>query len=101
VQETTVTPMDDSPARLEAVERVYVRSLVAGAVKSVHSEGALVNRGGLPLLTIDPDRTAAESTRAAQVVAALRGRLDEERASRRPAPGAESAIAQRRARRVA
>ena len=41
--------------RLEAVERVDVRSRVAGAVLAVHfREGALVKQGDL-LMTIDPD----------------------------------------------
>ncbi|HJY76951.1 MAG TPA: efflux RND transporter periplasmic adaptor subunit [Burkholderiales bacterium] len=66
-----VATWDEFSGRLEAVERVDVRSRVAGAVKSVHFvEGALVARDQL-LVTIDPDPYAAEVDRAqAQVVAA-------------------------------
>jgi membrane fusion protein, multidrug efflux system len=71
VEESDVTTWDEFSGRLEAVERVDVRSRVAGAVKSVHfTEGALVKRDEL-LVTIDPDPYAAEVDRAqAQVVAA-------------------------------
>src|SRR5712671_741281 len=69
--ETEVALWDEFSGRLEAVERVDVRSRVAGAVKSVHFvEGALVKRDEL-LVTIDPAPYAAEVERAqAQVVAA-------------------------------
>ena len=62
---------DEFSGRLEAVERVDVRSRVAGAVQSVHfREGALVKQGDL-LVTIDPDPYRAEVDRLqAQVVAA-------------------------------
>lgn len=62
---------DEFSGRLEAVERVDVRSRVAGAVQSVHfREGALVKEGDL-LVTIDPAPYAAEVERAqAQIVAA-------------------------------
>ena len=71
IEEHEVTTWDEFSGRLEAVERVDVRSRVAGAVKSVHfTEGALVKRDEL-LITIDPDPYAAEVDRAqAQVVAA-------------------------------
>src|SRR5256884_3491956 len=50
--------------RLEAVERVDIRSRVAGAVQAVHfREGALVKQGDL-LITIDPAPYAAEVERA-------------------------------------
>lgn len=57
--------------RLEAVERVEIRSRVAGAVQAVHfREGSLVKAGDL-LVTIDPAPYAAEVDRLkAQVVAA-------------------------------
>ena len=57
--------------RLEAVERVEIRSRVAGAVQAVHfREGSLVKAGDL-LITIDPAPYAAEVERLkAQVVAA-------------------------------
>src|SRR5688500_3929961 len=71
IEEHEVTTWDEFSGRLEAVERVDVRSRVAGAVQSVHfTEGALVKRGDL-LVRIDPDPYAAEAERAqAQVVAA-------------------------------
>ncbi len=61
----------DFSGRLEAVERVEVRSRVAGAVEAVHfREGALVKEGD-PLVTIDPAPYAAEVARLqAQVTAA-------------------------------
>ena len=71
VTQRDVTTWDEFSGRLEAVERVDVRSRVAGAVQAVHfNEGALVKKGDL-LVTIDPDPYAAEVERAqAQVVAA-------------------------------
>ena len=52
--EQEVTTWDEFSGRLEAVERVDVRSRVAGQVKSVHfTEGALVRAGEL-LMRIDP-----------------------------------------------
>src|SRR4030081_3049590 len=52
--ETEVALWDEFSARLEAVERVDVRSRVAGAVQAVHlPQGAPVGRRG-PLTTIDP-----------------------------------------------
>ena len=69
--EADVATWDEFSGRLEAVDRVDVRSRVAGAVQSVHfSEGALVKAGDL-LVTIDPAPYAAEVARAqAQLVAA-------------------------------
>ena len=57
--------------RLEAVERVEIRSRVAGALQAAHfREGSLVKAGDL-LITIDPAPYAAEVDRLkAQVVAA-------------------------------
>jgi multidrug efflux system membrane fusion protein len=71
IEQHEVSTWDEFSGRLEAVERVDVRSRVAGQVKSVHfTEGALVKRNDL-LVTIDPDPYAAEVDRAqAQVVAA-------------------------------
>ncbi|HEV3007822.1 MAG TPA: biotin/lipoyl-binding protein, partial [Burkholderiales bacterium] len=55
IEQHEVTTWDEFSGRLEAVERVDLRSRVAGAVKSVHfTEGALVKRDDL-LVTIDPD----------------------------------------------
>ena len=76
VQESEVALWDEFSGRLEAVERVDVRSRVAGAVQSVHfTEGALVNRGDL-LVTIDPAPYAAEAERAEAQVVAARARVD-------------------------
>ena len=71
VVESNVAAWDEFSGRLEAVDRVDVRSRVAGAIQSTHfHEGALVKQGDL-LLTIDPAPYAAEVERAeAQVVAA-------------------------------
>jgi membrane fusion protein, multidrug efflux system len=66
-----ITAWDEFSGRLEAVERVDVRSRVAGTVQAVHfREGGLVKAGDL-LITIDPAPYAAEVDRAeAQVVSA-------------------------------
>jgi multidrug efflux system membrane fusion protein len=66
-----VATWQEFSGRLEAVERVDIRSRVAGTVQSVHfREGGLVKQGDL-LITIDPAPYAAEVDRAeAQVVAA-------------------------------
>ncbi len=71
VVQADVATWEDFSGRLEAVERVDVRSRVAGAVQSVHfREGSLVKVGDL-LVAIDPAPYAAEVDRAqAQVVAA-------------------------------
>lgn len=61
--------------RLEAIDRVAIRSRVAGAVQAVHfREGALVKAGDL-LVTIDPAPYAAEVASAAARVAAAESRL--------------------------
>lgn len=97
VVEREVAKWDEFSGRLEAVERVDVRSRVAGAIQSVRfTEGALVRRGE-PLITIDPAPFAAEVDRAEAQVVAAKARLDEaaselERAKRL---WQESAIAQR------
>jgi multidrug efflux system membrane fusion protein len=60
--------------RLEAVERVEIRSRVAGAIEALHfREGALVKAGDL-LITIDPAPYAAEVDRAKAQVAAAEAR---------------------------
>jgi multidrug efflux system membrane fusion protein len=95
--ETQVALWDEFSGRLEAVERVDVRSRVAGAVQTVHfREGVLVGRGDL-LITIDPAPYAADVERAQAQVVAARARVnyttsDHDRAQRL---WAESAIAQR------
>ncbi len=76
VVESDVAQWDEFSGRLEAVERVEVRSRVAGAIQSVHfTEGALVRRGDL-LVTIDPAPFAAEVDRAEAQRVAARARLD-------------------------
>src|SRR5499426_112455 len=87
VEQRDVALWDEFSGRLEAVERVEVRSRVAGAVKAVHfREGALVKEGE-PLITIDPDPYAAEVDRAKAQVLAAEARLayaekEQERARR-------------------
>ncbi len=97
VEETEVAIWDEFSGRLEAVERVDVRSRVAGAVQSIHFvEGALVKRGDL-LITIDPAPYAADEERAQAQAVAAQARVaytksEHERAQRL---WSESAIAQR------
>jgi membrane fusion protein, multidrug efflux system len=99
VAETEVNAWDEFSGRLEAVERVEVRSRVAGAVQAVHfREGTLVQKGDL-LITIDAAPYAAEVERAEAQVAAAQARqaqaqsehtraqrLWEERAIAKPPP---------------
>jgi membrane fusion protein, multidrug efflux system len=97
VEETEVTTWDEFSGRLEAVERVDVRSRVAGAVKSVHfTEGALVKRDDL-LVTIDPDPYSAEADRAQAQVVAAQARLNYAKSEHERAKRLwdESAIARR------
>jgi multidrug efflux system membrane fusion protein len=97
IEQHDVTTWDEFSGRLEAVERVDVRSRVAGALKSVHfTEGALVKKDDL-LITIDPDPYAAEVERAQAQVVAAQARVtytksEQERAKRL---WDESAIARR------
>jgi multidrug efflux system membrane fusion protein len=97
IEEREVTLWDEFSGRLEAVERVDVRSRVAGAVKSVHfTEGALVKRDDL-LVTIDPDPYAAEVERAQALVVAAQARVNYTKSERERAQRLwdESAIARR------
>ena len=74
VSESQVNAWDEFSGRLEAVERVDVRSRVAGAVQAVHfREGALVKKGDL-LITIDPAPYAADVDRAEAQLAAAQAR---------------------------
>ena len=67
---------DEFSGRLEAVERVEVRSRVAGALQSVHfREGALVGEGDR-LITIDPAPYAAEVDRAEARLSRAKGEYD-------------------------
>jgi len=70
-----VATWSEFSGRLEAVERVEVRSRVAGAVQSIHfREGALVKQGD-PLVTIDPEPYAAAVASAQARVASAQSRL--------------------------
>ena len=97
VAATDVNTWDEFSGRLEAVERVDVRSRVAGAVQAAHfREGSLVKQGDL-LITIDPAPYAAEVERAEAQVASAQARVsftrsEQERARRL---WEEKAIAQR------
>ncbi|MBT2321222.1 efflux RND transporter periplasmic adaptor subunit [Variovorax paradoxus] len=97
VTATEVKTWDEFSGRLEAVERVDVRSRVAGAVQAAHfREGSLVKQGDL-LITIDPAPYAAEVERAEAQVASAQARVsftrsEQERARRL---WEEKAIAQR------
>ncbi|MDC7684215.1 efflux RND transporter periplasmic adaptor subunit [Asticcacaulis sp. BYS171W] len=87
IEEQTVSGWESFSGRLEAVERVEIRSRVSGAVKSIHfREGAFVRQGDL-LVTIDPAPYAAEVARAKAQVQAADARLtlarsDNDRAQR-------------------
>lgn len=75
VVQSDVAAWDEFSGRLEAVERVDIRSRVAGTIQAVHfREGALVKKGDL-LLTIDPAPYAADVDRADAQVAAAQARV--------------------------
>jgi multidrug efflux system membrane fusion protein len=75
VEATEVAAWQAFSGRLEAVERVEVRSRVAGAVLATHfREGALVAKGDL-LITIDPAPYEAELARAQAQATAAQARL--------------------------
>jgi len=75
VEPRDVALWDEFSGRLEAIERVEVRSRVAGALQSVHfREGALVKKDDL-LITIDPAPYAAEVDRAEAQAAAAQARV--------------------------
>ena len=77
---TTVQPHQvhvwrEVSGRFEAVDRVELRSRVAGAIQAVHfREGGLVNQGDL-LFTIDPEPYRAVVDRARGAVASAEARL--------------------------
>ncbi|WP_225784822.1 efflux RND transporter periplasmic adaptor subunit [Xenophilus sp. Marseille-Q4582] len=96
-QESTINAWDEFSGRLEAVERVDIRSRVAGAVQAVHfREGALVKQGDL-LVTIDPAPYKAEVERAEAQVASAQARASYTRSEQARARRLydEQAIAQR------
>jgi multidrug efflux system membrane fusion protein len=75
VEKRDIATWDEFSGRLEAVEKVDIRSRVAGPVQTVHfREGALVKQGDL-LFTIDKAVYAAEVDRAAAQVAAAQSRV--------------------------
>jgi membrane fusion protein, multidrug efflux system len=97
VVQAEVATWDEFSGRLEAVDRVDVRSRVAGAVQAVHFEEGTRVRAGELLVSIDAAPYAAEVDRAqAQVVAAQArvhlARSEQQRAERL---WDESAIARR------
>jgi multidrug efflux system membrane fusion protein len=97
VVQAPVVAWEEFSGRLEAVERVEIRSRVSGAVQGVHfREGALVKTGDL-LVTIDPAPYAAEVERAKAQVAAAQARLTHQREEQQRAQRLweEQAIAQR------
>jgi multidrug efflux system membrane fusion protein len=97
IEEREVTTWDEFSGRLEAVERVDVRSRVAGQVQSVHfAEGALVKANDL-LVRIDPEPYAAEVERAQAQVVAAQARVNYTRSERERAQRLwdDSAIARR------
>ena len=99
VVKSDVATWDEFSGRLEAVERVDIRSRVAGTVQSVHfREGALVKKGDL-LLTIDPAPYAADVERAEAQVAAAQARKEYSKSEYERAQRLldEKAIAQREA----
>jgi len=75
VSPRATAPWDEFSGRLEAVERVEIRSRVAGAVQEIHfREGALVKKDDL-LVLIDPALYAADVARAEAQVAAAKARV--------------------------
>ncbi|QRM57731.1 efflux RND transporter periplasmic adaptor subunit [Sinorhizobium sp. BG8] len=72
----SVTTWQEFSGRLEAVERVQVRSRVAGAIQSIHfREGSLVKSGDL-LVTIDPEPYQAAVAQADGLVGSARAKVE-------------------------
>lgn len=75
VESRDVATYDEFSGRLEAIERVEIRSRVAGTVEKVHfREGSLVKAGDL-LITIDQAPYEAEVARAEAQLAAADARV--------------------------
>ncbi|MDP9813034.1 multidrug efflux system membrane fusion protein [Rhizobium tibeticum] len=71
-----VTTWQEFSGRLEAVDRVQIRSRVAGAIQDVHfREGALVKAGDL-LFTIDPEPYQAAVSQAEGQVASAEAKVN-------------------------
>ncbi|SFB43665.1 membrane fusion protein, multidrug efflux system [Rhizobium sp. NFR07] len=76
IQPRSVATWQEFSGRLEAVDRVDVRTRVAGAVQSVHfREGGLVKAGDL-LVTIDPEPFKAALAEAQGLVASAEAKLE-------------------------
>lgn len=76
IEPRQATVWDEFSGRLEAVERVDVRSRVAGTIQQVNfREGALVEKGAL-LVTIDRAPYAAEVDRLEAQVASAEARVE-------------------------
>jgi multidrug efflux system membrane fusion protein len=75
VEAKNITAWEEFSGRLEAVDRVQIRSRVAGAIQSVNfREGALVKAGDL-LFSIDPAPYEAAVAQAEGQVASAKARL--------------------------
>jgi membrane fusion protein, multidrug efflux system len=73
--ERRITEWDEFSGRLEAIERVEVRSRVSGYIEAVNfAPGSLVAKGDT-LFVIDPKPFAAEVARAEATMAAAQARL--------------------------
>ncbi|MGH6762124.1 MAG: efflux RND transporter periplasmic adaptor subunit [Phyllobacterium sp.] len=76
VERRDVMTWNEFSGRLEAIDRVQIRSRVAGAIQSVHfREGALVKAGDL-LVKIDPAPYAAAVAQAEGLVASAEARVE-------------------------
>jgi len=76
VEARDITTWEEFSGRLEAVDRVQIRSRVDGVIQSVNfREGALVKAGDL-LFTIDPAPYQAAVAQAQGQVASARAKLD-------------------------
>jgi membrane fusion protein, multidrug efflux system len=75
VLERRITEWDEFSGRLEAIERVDVRSRVSGYIESVNFAPGSVVAKGATLFVIDPKPFAAEVARAEATLAAAQARL--------------------------
>ncbi|MDM9628521.1 efflux RND transporter periplasmic adaptor subunit [Rhizobium sp. S152] len=76
VSHRQVTEWEEFSGRLEAVDRIQIRSRVAGAIQSFHfREGSLVKSGDL-LFTIDPAPFEAAVAQAQGLVESASARVD-------------------------
>jgi membrane fusion protein, multidrug efflux system len=75
VLERSITEWDEFSGRLEATERVDVRSRVSGYVEAVHFAPGSVVAKGATLFTIDAKPFAAEVSRAEALLASAQARL--------------------------